>query len=226
MAEHPRATRQCDTCAAVLPLTSKSFQRIHGCSQSFHTSCRKCRAQQQRKKKLENLETKALDTFISKVVRGGPNVPHTAELLESLMNYFGGTNGFASMVLKQYYDAPPGSRNRSSLLELVVKLASKNTEQGGAKKPIDLYSEEELEEEINKRLEQAVLIHSGMRCIDVSPSPEAAAVNPLANLPDALQLPEGRAEDLAKRADREAHGGLAALQANREADGVSQLPLQ
>jgi hypothetical protein len=158
------------------------------------------------------------------VISGGNNVPHTAELLESMMHYFGGVNGFASMAMKQYWDSPPGSRMRSSLLEMIVRLAAKNTEQGGARKPIQLYTEEELEGEINKRLEQAVLTYGGRRYLN-APSEEIASIgDPAANGPEHQLVPEGRAEDLAGRIEREAHRSLEAIQANAAAVGVSPEP--
>ena len=226
MSDDSQSMRQCDTCNVLLPLNLKTFPRAMGCTTVFQTTCKKCKKKLARQRKLEKIEGGAVDAFVSKVLSGGPNIPHTAELLESLMNYFGGVNGFAGIAMKQYWDAPPGSRTRSGILDMVVRLASKNTEQGGAKKPIDLYSEEELEAEIDRRLEQAVMIHGGMRCIDVNPSPPSSATAglPPADSTNHIQLPEGRAADLARRADREAHGVLEALQANREAEGVPPLP--
>lgn len=216
--------RQCDVCSKVFPLTPKYFPRIPGTQQAYQATCRKCKKAIARRKKLDGLETKALDSFVTRVVSGGANVPHTAELLESMMNYFGGVNGFASMAMKQYYDSPPGSRMRTSMLEMVVKLASKNTEQGGARKPIQLYSEEELEDEINKRLENAVLTYGGVRYIN---APEEAQpvipAAPVADGPEHIVLPEGRAQDLASGIEREAHRSLEALQAHAAAERLPQL---
>jgi hypothetical protein len=123
--------------------------------------------------------------------------------------------------MKQYFESPPGSRMRNSLLEMVVRLASKNTEQGGAKKPIDLYSEEELEAEIDSRLRQAVLTYGNVRHIDVQEEEKSDSTNAAANGPEHFELPTGRVEELAERANREANRSLEAIQANREAEGVS-----
>lgn len=217
-------TRQCDTCGNVYDLTPKFFPRRPGTQSTFRPSCKKCWREQARKKKLNKIEAKAVDAFVTRVVSGGANVPHTAELLESLMHLFGGVNGFASMAMKHYWDAKPGSRIRSSVLEMVVRLATKNTEQGGAKKPIQLYSEEELEKEINHRLEQAVLTYGGKRYINGPSEVHATIGDPAANGPDHIVLPEGRTEDLAGRIEREAHRSLEAIQANAEAVGVPSLP--
>jgi hypothetical protein len=139
------------------------------------------------------------------------------------MNYFGGANGFASLVMKQYFESKPGSRMRNSLLEMVVKLASKNTEQGGARKPVSLYTDEELEAEINGRLRLAV---ESYRYIDAPQETDAPAGLPLANGPDHIQLPVGGTADLAGRAEREAARSLETLQANPEAVGIPPMPVE
>lgn len=213
-------SRQCDSCGNVYELTPKYFPRLPGTQATFQATCKKCKKEKKRRKKLDSLEGKAVDAFVGRVISGGASVPHTAELLESLMNYFGGVNGFASMAMKQYWDSDPGSRMRSSMLEMVVRLATKNTEQGGARKPIQLYTEDELEKEINKRLEQAVLTYGGKRYINAPEEIHPAIGDPAANGPEHIVLPEGRTEDLAGRIEREAHRSLEAIQANAEAVGV------
>jgi hypothetical protein len=218
--------RQCEECRQVLPLTTKNFAHPPGITTGFQFVCRKCKRSKTRKAKLAKIETKAIDTFTNRVVSGGSNIPHTAELLEGIMQYFGGANGFASLVMKQYFESPPGGRIRNSILEMVVRLASKNTEQGGAKKPIDLYSEEELEQEINQRLEQAVLTYGGKRYLNAPSEPTSVFDSPLAVDPVGVGIPAGGTEDPASRIEREAHRSLEALQANSQADGVSPVPVE
>lgn len=224
--EKPVETRQCDNCKQVKPLTPKHFPRVVGTQHNYQWICRPCKVKVKQQAQMERMERKAIGTYLSRTVTGGANVPHTAELLEGIMHYFGGANGFASLVMKQYFESPPGSRMRNSLLEMVVKLASKNTEQGGARKPIDLYSEEELEQEIDKRLRQAVMTYGKVRHIDVQEETQAAipgkpdSPDSTASGPEHIELPTGRIEELAERASREASRSLAALQANAEAERV------
>jgi len=215
--------RQCEECRDFKALTPRNFPFIPGHSNAFQSTCWKCKREKRRKAKLNRIETEAIDKFSKAVVRGGSNIPHTAELLESIMNYFGGANGFSSLLMKQYFESAPGSRMRNSILEMTLRLASKNTEQGGAKKPIDLYSEEELEDEINKRLEQAVALYGKFRCIDAQVDPSSAAAHPtptLAEHPEHLGVPAGGTSDLAVRVECEANRSLEAIQANGQAVGV------
>lgn len=216
--------RKCEACSSILPLTPKNWSRSPGTQHTYRHTCKPCERKKKQQKKMARLESAAVETYLSRVVSGGAKVPHTAEMLESLMHYFGGVNGFASMAMKQYWDAAPGSRIRSSVLEMVVRLATKNTEQGGARKPIQLYTEDELEHEINQRLEQAVLTYGGKRYINAPEEVHPAIGAPAANGPEHVVLPEGRTQDLASRIEREAHRSLEAIQANAEAVGVSSVP--
>jgi hypothetical protein len=221
----PEQTRQCDNCKQVKPLDKRHFARIVGTQHNYQWVCRPCKLKLKQQASMEKMERNAIGTYLSRHVSGGSNIPHTAELLEGIMNYFGGANGFAALVMKQYFESAPGSRMRNALLEMVVRLASKNTEQGGAKKPIDLYSEEELEKEIDKRLRQAVLLYGGVRSIDVEKD-QPDSSDSIANSPQHFELPAGRIEELAGRASREADRSLEALQAHREAERVSSLSVE
>ena len=215
--------RQCEECREFKVLTPKNFPRVPGHSTTYQSMCWKCKRSKKRQNKLARIETDAIDKFSKGVMRGGSNIPHTAELLESIMNYFGGANGFSSLLMKQYFESPPGSRMRNSILEMTIRLASKNTEQGGAKKPIDLYTEEELEDEINKRLEQAVALYGSTRYVDAQVDPSSAAALPApatAESPEHFGVSAGRTEDFAVRVEREAYRSLEAIQANSEAMGV------
>jgi hypothetical protein len=215
--------RQCEECRETKALNQKYFPRQLGCTTSYQNICLKCKKAKKRKASLVKMENDALDKFSKSVLRGGSNIPHTAELLESIMNYFGGANGFSGLLMKQYFESPPGSRMRNSILEMVVRLASKNTEQGGAKKPIDLYSEEELESEIDKRLKQAVVTYGKVRYIDAqaqeAPNPHSATPG-ITDSSEHLGVPAGRTEDFAVRVEREADRSLKAIQADSEAEGV------
>jgi hypothetical protein len=218
--------RQCTECGKVKKLDPKNYARLPGTQDAYKLICRKCQKEQARKAKLSKIENAAVDAFVQQTIKGGANIPHTAELLESLMHYFGGVNGFASIAMKQYWDSTPGSRTRSSILEMIVRLAAKNTEQGGAKKPIQLYSEEELESEIDARLKQAVITYSG-GYINVQAEEEVpAAALPSPDSPQHFELPAGGIEELARRAYRQADGVLAALQADSKAVGVPPVPVQ
>lgn len=142
-------SRACSKCGKKYPLTEEFWHRSKG---DFHTRCRKCRNKKQKdgrtiraQKKLAEIERGAVDTFIAAARVGGTNVPHSAELLEVAMKYFGGVEGFVTAFMKQFYDAPAGGAFRTKQLDSILRLITQNTAMGGAKKPLELMTEEELE---------------------------------------------------------------------------------
>lgn len=122
--------------------------------------CRPCRlktAEQTKELKkaqtMESLERDSVSTFLKAASKGGENVPHISELLERTMTLFGGSGGFAQALVKQFFDATPGSAARTRILETLTKLTVQTSEMGASKKPLELWSDEELEGELDKRLE-------------------------------------------------------------------------
>lgn len=164
--------RTCTICGNKYPLTKEFFRWRERDGKSFFTpECRNCitaqkketseRIKKRRRDGLRKIEAAGVDLYVQSAQAGGSNIPHSAEVIERVFQYFGGVGGFSAMLVKQYYDSPPGSSARNRLLETLCRLVSKNVEQGGAKKPLTLWSEEELELELNDRFQQAVAAFKG-----------------------------------------------------------------
>jgi hypothetical protein len=161
-------SRVCKRCGVSYPLTEEYFRIRDG---AFLPSCRTCghaakkeerrRAKARRRAALAQVEASGVDFWLSQVKGGGSNIPHSAEVIERVIEYFGGTSGFAAMLVKQYYDSPPGGTARNRLIETICRLVSKNVDQGGVKRPLTLWSEEELEQELAVRFQQAVQVIQG-----------------------------------------------------------------
>lgn len=165
----------CGDCGQTFPLSKDHFAvRRNG---EWDTRCLACRARRNRGKKLKSkqkdmkaIETGAASAFVKAAARGGENIPHSSELLERVMEYFGGSSGFAAMLVKQYFDAPPGGSHRTKLLEGIVRLVTKNTELGGSKKPMTQWSDEELEAELDGRLRRLTMNMEGsLLRVEVTP---------------------------------------------------------
>jgi len=129
---------------------------------------------------LRDIEVGAVASFVSAASTGGQNIPHSSELLERLMEYFGGTSGFSSLLVKQFFDSPPGGAARTKMLEAIVRLVVKNTDAGGAKKPLGLWSEEELEIELDGRLRVLAATMVRGRIVDGTPAQEATSTTAVA----------------------------------------------
>jgi hypothetical protein len=160
-------------CGKTLPLNRDNFRwREDSGKPRYSPECRVCMAGEKKKAKkrakarrnaaLKEVETAGTEVFLQNVARGGSNIPHSAEVIERVMQYFGGVAGFSAMIVKQYYDSPPGGSTRSRLLETMCRLVSKNVDQGGTKKPLNLWSEEELEAELDSRFARAVASFKGI----------------------------------------------------------------
>lgn len=176
--------KACIQCGHSYPATAENF---HKSKDGLHARCRKCRndkmkgdRKQVRNKRLAKIEKSAIDSFIKSSRLGGANIPHSSELLEILMDYFGGVRGFANMYLKQYYDAPVGGAFRTKMLDSVVRLVVGNTAMGGAKKPLELMTEEELEAELRRQVLEAAMGMQKVSVIDCQqslPPPAEESIN-------------------------------------------------
>jgi hypothetical protein len=177
----------CNDCGESFPINADHFRKKK--DGSWDTRCVICRAKVNRGKKakqktgdMKAIEQGAMGAFLKAAQRGGENIPHSSELLERLMDYFGGSSGFAALMVKQYFDSPPGGAHRTKLLEGVVRLVTKNTELGGAKKPLMQWTDEEIEAELDQRLRRIAVSYEG-RLLNVqitppqTPSDFAAAVS-------------------------------------------------
>ena len=172
----PPLTKRCTgKCGKELPIHA-----FHVASDGRrHTHCKACRALAERKRRkkskdarLDKVEANAVDVFCQVARLGGSNVPHSAELVETIMEYMGGVNGFSNLFLKQYYDSPPGGAHRTRMLETIARLVTNNTALGGAKKPLSMWSEDELEDELKQRLMETAYI------IQALPQPEIREAAP------------------------------------------------
>lgn len=159
------APKLCIHCGTTFPHTREhfAFSKRDGLS----SVCKRCqreknklavkKATAKRKSNLRAIEAAGIDLYSKLAQSGGSNIPHSAELVEKVCEYFGGVAGFAAIMVKQYYDAKPGTSTRNKLLETISRLIQSNVDAGGAKKPLTLWTEEELEAELKDRFQQAVL---------------------------------------------------------------------
>ncbi len=160
----------CIQCGLAWPANTTHF---HKSKDGFHARCRKCRNKKirtdrkgKRNTKLDEIEKGAVKHFVAAARVGGARIPHSSELLEVLMEYFGGVRGFANLFMKQFYDAPVGGAFRTKMLEGVVRLVTTNTAMGGAKKPLELMSEEELEAELRRQVIEAAMTMKHFEVVD------------------------------------------------------------
>lgn len=112
--------------------------------------CKTCWAKQKAalKAKKEEHEAKQAVRSVIKLARNRENVPHMTELVEALYARLEGVEGFADLFINDMLAATPGSPHRIRAGETLIHLTVKNTDSGHAQKPIELFTDEELEQYI------------------------------------------------------------------------------
>jgi hypothetical protein len=218
--------KACPSCGNSYEATKANFPRLgnhcRACVRTRRTKQAE-REQLRRKKALAKIEAAGIDLYAETATAGGSNIPHSAEVLERLFQYFGGVAGFSAIMVKQYYDSPAGGSARSRLLETIVRLVTKNVEAGGAKRPLSLWTEDELEAELEQRFAQALNTYKGVT-VDVKALPkaeEASAADRRAGDSDAEAdpdaAPEGRNQGSPSGDSGEKAGGVEALPPDADA---------
>jgi hypothetical protein len=156
------APKVCIECGEERPNTALHFptfrKKTELCLACVTTARRRAqeKKKERRDRRMSQMESQSVDALLRASSRGGGNVPHSAELLEQVMTFFGGVNGFAGLLLKNYFDCKPGSSGRTKMLEMVTRLVTTNADQGGSLKPLTMWSEDEIQAELDARLKQAV----------------------------------------------------------------------
>ena len=229
-------TRTCAICGQDKPLDEATYRwRVQDNKGYFTQECRDCikiekskqyeRRNERRKQGLERVEKAGVDIFVRQTHQGGSNIPHTAELVERVFQYFGGVGGFSAVLVKQYWDSPAGGSARSRLLETMARLVTKNVESGGAKKPLQLWSEDELETELGQRMAEAVKAYKGIT-IDAEEAPKRIAAPPKSIAAKSAAprgdntIPKRLLERTPKRNSRQKSGVAAPVQAEPESGSV------
>lgn len=220
--------KTCTDCGQIFPETTDHFRKRQ--DGTWDARCVICRAKANRGKKkkraardMKAIEDGAVNTFLGAATRGGENIPHSSELLERLMDYFGGSSGFAAMMVKQYFDSPPGGSHRTKMLEGIMRLVTKNTELGGAKKPLMQWTDEEIEAELDARLRRIAVSFEG-RLVNVEVTPQtpsdfaAAFGQAIGHIP--AERTEGDASGTGEPPDR----SVEVVPADAAAGGSPQVP--
>lgn len=142
------------------PVTKEFWHRDNSSNDGFRHTCKMCRAEeveQKRKEKIDDrlkqLEEGGFD-LLDKLAQGGSNVPHMAETFQRIMEAFGGPGGFSQQLIATYYRAVPGSQQRQRILDSILRLNIKVSESGAAQKSLEELSNDELDQEIEKSIQQ------------------------------------------------------------------------
>lgn len=158
------STRHCYECDLDHPLTVEYFFESPKNEPPFDEICIACRKKLNKEKKernkkaedvLQRVEALTIEHLSREVVASGNHIPHSAELLSSLYEACGGVENFAKIFWTHFHMAEAGKAQRTKMLGTMVALNVKVVDHGGAKKPLELWTTEELEAEYAGRVMQA-----------------------------------------------------------------------
>lgn len=132
------------------PATEEFFYRNRSKWDGWSSVCKTCWAKQKAdiKKRQEDDQAKQAVKSVIKLARNRDNVPHMTELVEALYSRLDGVEGFADIFINDMLAATPGSPHRIRAGETLIHLTVKNTDSGHAQKPMELFTDEELEQYI------------------------------------------------------------------------------
>jgi len=157
----PEGMKRCSRCLSILLF--RDFDKDATKPDGHRYNCKRCRAttkaELERKEiadKAAELDRRAVD-IISKVAgTGAASIPHVAELFHHLVDVFGGPEMLAQHCMGTYLVSKPGSPARQKILSMIMQMAVKVTDSGAASMPLDLMTDEDIENELNKRMERQV----------------------------------------------------------------------
>lgn len=131
-----------------LPAEERFFYRKASTWDGWSPICKLCHHKQienTRNLKRELQQREGVKAIIA-LTRSHKSVPHATELLEALMEETNGVEEFAKFFVEGMYTAAPGSPQQLKAAQAIMALVVKNTEMGHAQKPIELFTDEELEQ--------------------------------------------------------------------------------
>jgi hypothetical protein len=162
-AKIPSTMKTCCACNNAMPATDVYFDLDASREDGLRQRCKDCR----RKKSKGNMEKRvgaharrldkqtrnmltllASPDFSPDQVNG---VPHIASVYEEITRLFGGAQGVAQHFMIQYLEAPAGGQIRQRMLDAYLRLANKVSDSGAAKKPLELWTEDELREFMERK---------------------------------------------------------------------------
>jgi hypothetical protein len=171
------SSRACELCGIVKPLDRRKWPLVPGTQHTLQPICKACHKLVKHKQKMDSTSRRAAEAFMSAplVRKGGSNIPHSTELLESVYNLFGGVNGLANELVHTYHSAPSGGRIRTSILETVVRLTNNVAESGAVQKPVSLMTDDELEARLAQKIALAAESQKNLDYLNQSSEVEVPA---------------------------------------------------
>lgn len=157
----PDGYKACEgPCGVIKQATEENFHKDSATADGLKTWCKDCRKAQNDRQRGKYL-TRAVGKLDRAVLEGmrqlsqgnQPLGRHVSDVTEQLVLLAGGPYGFAQHCWGQFLSSRPGSPQRQRMLEMIGRFVFKDTELGGATLQLDNMTVEEVQELLNKRIE-------------------------------------------------------------------------
>lgn len=156
----------CNECAEQLPATEDYFYSDATRPDGLMSTCISCRTKRQVERENRAIADKVdqLDRAAINVIERLANdedlshVPHVVEVYQRIMEAYDGVGGFAQHFMANYLSAKPGSQIRQRMLDKMINLAMKISEEGMAQKPVELMTDEDLQLELERQAKRHLRI--------------------------------------------------------------------
>jgi len=161
--ESPKAmtvAKMCSRCGEVKPATTEYFQRDKQRSDGLRYACKTCRREEKKQEKAkefvsaaEQLDEKAAELLEQVISTDGDISPASlGAIAEQGFEIFGGATGIMARMQAEMLAAPPGSPTRLRYMTLLVSLIEKAEAKDAISQPSELWSDDELDEEMDKKI--------------------------------------------------------------------------
>lgn len=154
-------TKRCSQCEREKPLHPDFFHKDVGNADGFKSVCARCRSEQvsheEKEAISENFERirKQSLSHLEKVVSGGSDVPHVAELYQCAIDAFGGPRLLMQNLAVLYHDPKTSSQTKQRILQNIVYMGVKVSDSGMIARDLESVPTEELERLLDDRVNSA-----------------------------------------------------------------------
>jgi len=160
-------TQTCISCYVEKPLMEQFWHRDAETDNGFQAACKTCRNDQAKHARTQRADDMCdevfgvlLDNLVThtKQAKARSAIPHIAEVWEEAMDIVGGAPGMAQMMVAEFIQSKPGSRQREKIMGFFLSMGMKASDTAATDKSLDQMTDRELQTQLDQ---------SALRIIDV-----------------------------------------------------------
>jgi hypothetical protein len=161
----PIASKACLACGQEKAL--RKFPKVPGSAHRLSNVCIVCTKKAKARQRIEQDAVKEAQAYMAKVANGdfvignGENKASQSDLVEAMLERVGGLGGLANLMALQIHASAPGSRVRTQMLDMTIKLIARADEHSTKLASQEL-TDADLEEQIARRIGNMAATHKNL----------------------------------------------------------------